>query len=92
MHFNLSSAICFNFDRSKSLLSGNGLKPGTVWENFLLEIYHSFKYIRSNSVSTDSSVGKKFNTQLMIREHESAIPAQIKKKPTFFKLYKLYST
>ena len=27
MHFKISSAICFSFDQSKILLSGNGLSP-----------------------------------------------------------------
>ena len=29
MHFKMSSAICFNLDQSKILLSGNGLKPNS---------------------------------------------------------------
>ena len=32
MHFEMSSAICYNLDQSKILLSGKGLKIQILWQ------------------------------------------------------------
>ena len=47
----MSSAICFNLDQSKILLSGNGLKGITIYLMKLTELtINSFSMVRSGSV------------------------------------------
>ena len=49
MHFKISSAICFNSDQSKPLLSGNGLRRGAVSEQWSLKAADCLIQVVSNT-------------------------------------------